>query len=275
MGNVRPVLLAAVFFLLPFAFLLFPFFYMAAVSVTDQPDFLTSRQPVLLTLAHYRSVLTSELVPFTSYLRNSMIVAAASAALCVLAASMAAYAVTRIPFRGRVGLLLFVLCISMFPQISLIGYLFKLMSALGWVNTYLALVLPYVAWTLPLSLWILVSYFAQIPKAMDEAACVDGCSRWQVLFRIILPVATPGIFSVFLIAFISAFNELMFALMLTTDHRARTVPVGISLFEGLHGQTPWGEIMAASIITTLPVALLALLFQRHIIGGLTRGAVKE
>ena len=103
---------------------------------------------------------------------------------------------------------------------------------------------------------------------------VDGCTRRQILQKIVLPVALPGIFSVFLLAFISALNEFMFALMLTTDYNARTVPVGIALFQGLHGQTPWGNIMAASVITALPVVILTLVFQRHIISGLTKGAVK-
>jgi multiple sugar transport system permease protein len=162
----------------------------------------------------------------------------------------------------------------MFPQIGLIGYLFKMMTWLGWINTYNALVFPYIAWTLPLSLWILVSYFRQIPVELEEAAMVDGCTRRQILQKIVLPVALPGIFSVFLLAFISALNEFMFALMLTTDYNARTVPVGIALFQGLHGQTPWGNIMAASVVTALPVVILTLVFQRHIISGLTKGAVK-
>ena len=148
------------------------------------------------------------------------------------------------------------------------------MAWLGWINTYQALMLPYIAWILPLSLWILVSYFSQIPIELDHAASVDGCSRWQTLYKIIFPVAAPGVFSTFLLAFIFAFNEFMFALMLTTDYKTRTIPVGITLFQGLHGQTPWGNIMAASVITVLPAVFLALVFQRYIIGGLTRGAVK-
>jgi multiple sugar transport system permease protein len=159
--------------------------------------------------------------------------------------------------------------------VSLVGYLYKLMTALGWINTYPALILPYVAWTLPLSLWILVSYFARIPQDLDRAGLMDGCTRMQILFKIIFPTAAPGIVATLLLAFIFAFNEFLFALMLTTDHASRTIPVGIALFEGLHGQIPWGEIMAAATMATLPVVLLALIFQRRIIQGLTRGAVKE
>ncbi|MFQ5905311.1 MAG: carbohydrate ABC transporter permease, partial [bacterium] len=150
----------------------------------------------------------------------------------------------------------------------------KLMSRLSWINTYQGLILPYVAWTLPLSLWILVSYFAQMPRELDKAALVDGCTRWQILRRVVFPVAAPGLLSTGLLAFIFAFNEFMFALMLTTDHHARTIPVGIALFQGLHGEIPWGNIMAASTLTTIPVVILTVMFQRHIIQGLTRGAVK-
>jgi multiple sugar transport system permease protein len=162
----------------------------------------------------------------------------------------------------------------MFPQISLVSYLFKVMTRLGWINTYNALILPYIAWILPLSLWILTSYFSQIPRELDRAAYVDGCSQWQALRKVIFPVAAPGLFSTGLLAFIFAFNEFMFALMLTADHRARTIPVGIALFQGLHGEIPWGNIMAASTLTTFPVIILTIFFQRHIIQGLTRGAVK-
>jgi len=197
-----------------------------------------------------------------------------SAFCCVLIASLAAYALTRLPLPGKMYLLFLVLSVSMFPQIGLVGYLFKFMAWLEWINTYQALLFPYIAWILPLSLWILVSYFSQIPIELDRAALVDGCSRWQILRKVIFPVAGPGIFSMFLLAFIFAFNEFMFALMLTSDYRARTIPVGITLFQGLHGQTPWGNIMAASVITVLPAVFLALIFQRYIIGGLTRGAVK-
>jgi multiple sugar transport system permease protein len=163
----------------------------------------------------------------------------------------------------------------MFPQVSLISYLFKFMSSLGWINTFQGLIFPYVAWSMPLSLWILVSYFGQIPRDLDWAARIDGASRLQTLIRIILPVAAPGVFSTTLLVFIFAFNEFLFALMLTVDYNSRTVPVGIALFEGIHGQIPWGQIMAAATLTTIPVVILTLVFQRRIVQGLTRGAVKQ
>lgn len=253
-------------------FSLIPFIYMMCTSVNVQPDFL--EKGWLFTLAHYRDVLTTESLHFLDYLKNSLIVSAVSAAITVFIASLAAYAITRLEMAGKTIILLFVLAVSMFPQVSMIAYLFKIMVTFGIINTYPALVLPYIAWTLPLSLWILVSYFSQIPRELDKAAIVDGCNEFQTLFKVLFPVALPGIFSTTLLTFIFAFNEFIFALILTTDYHSRTIPVGIALFEGLHGQIPWGQIMAAATITMLPILVMTLVFQRHIIGGLTKGAVK-
>lgn len=261
---------AAVAFMAVFS--LTPFLYMFATSFSAAPDYLATG--LNITFANYRDVLGVKSLHFLDYLKNSVIVSFVSAVVTVLLATLAAYAITRLEMKGKVAILLFVLAVSMFPQISLIGYLFRAMMELDLINTYTALVLPYIAWILPLSLWILVSYFAQIPKELDRAAVIDGCSKWQVLFKVLLPVSLPGIFSTALLAFIFAFNEFIFALMLTTDYQSRTIPVGIALFQGLHGETPWGQIMAASTLTTLPILLFTLLFQRHIVQGLTRGAVK-
>ena len=261
---------AAVAFMVVFS--LTPFLYMFATSFSASPDYLT--QGLNFTLVNYRDVLGVNSLHFLDYLKNSIIVSFVSAVVTVLLASLAAYAITRLEMKGKIAILLFVLAVSMFPQISLIGYLFRAMMELDLINTYTALVLPYIAWILPLSLWILVSYFAQIPKELDRAAVIDGCSKWQILFKVLLPVSLPGIFSTALLAFIFAFNEFIFALMLTTDYQSRTIPVGIALFQGLHGETPWGQIMAASTLTTLPILIFTLSFQKHIVQGLTRGAVK-
>ena len=256
-------------------FCLAPFGYMILTGFSRYANFLSPETPWIATSANFRAVMASDSLHFMAFIRNSIIISAASAVISVFFASLAAYAITRLPMFGKLPLMFFILALSMFPPVSLVGYLYKLMTALGWINTYQALILPYVAWTLPLSLWILVSYFSRIPRDLDRAGLIDGCSRMQILFKIIFPVAAPGIFATLLLAFIFAFNEFLFALMLTTDHAARTIPVGIALFEGLHGQIPWGEIMAAATMATVPVVVLALIFQRRIIQGLTRGAVKE
>ena len=255
-------------------FCLAPFVYMALAATSERVEFASPETDYSFTLAHLRTVLLSRSIRFPQQLANSLVVAGVSSVVSVAIASLAAYAFTRLALPGRTALLMTILAVSMFPPVSLVGHLFRFMSALGWVNTRQALVLPYVAWTLPLSLWVLVSYFARIPRDLDSAALVDGCSRLQILARIVLPLAAPGIFSTALLAFVFAFNEFLFALVLTTDQAARTVPVGIALFEGMHGEVPWGETMAAATITTVPVVVLTLLFQRHIIQGLTRGAVK-
>jgi trehalose/maltose transport system permease protein len=252
-----------------------PVCYMLLTALSATPDFLLHTKSLTLTLDHLISVITSNTLYFIAYTRNSILISAAAASISVFVASLAAYALTRLPLPGKGLFLGGVLALSMFPAISLVSYLFKLMAGLGWINTYPALILPYVAWTLPVSLWILVSYFAQVPRELDQAGRIDGASRLHILLKIILPVAAPGVFSTALLVFIVAFNEFLFALMLTTDQASRTIPVGIALFEGLHGQTPWGEIMAAATVTTLPVIVLTLVFQRRIVQGLTRGAVKQ
>ena len=256
-------------------FCLGPFIYMVLTSLSGNPDFLLPTKAFALTSRNFMAVIFSESAHFLAYLRNSLIISAVTAVATVFLASLAGYALTRLSLPGKTVLLLCILALSMFPPISLISYLFKLISALGWVNTYPGLILPYVAWSMPLSLWILVSYFAQVPRDLDRSARIDGASRLQTLIKIILPVAAPGVFSTALLVFIFAFNEFLFALMLTVDYRCRTIPVGIALFEGIHGQIPWGEIMAAAALTTIPVVVLAFIFQRRIVQGLTRGAVKQ
>jgi multiple sugar transport system permease protein len=272
-GVKRALLSAGV--LLTVMITLFPVCYMLLTALSGTPDFFLPAKPFTLTLDHLASIITSETLHFLAYTRNSIIISAAAAIVSVSFASLAAYALTRLPLPHKGLLLGGVLALSMFPAISLVSYLFKLMAGLGWVNTYPALVLPYVAWTLPVSLWILVSYFAQVPTDLDQAGRIDGASRFQILVKIIFPLAAPGVLSTALLVFILAFNEFLFALMLTTDQASRTIPVGIALFEGLHGQIPWAEIMAAATITTLPVIVLTLVFQRRIVQGLTRGAVKQ
>lgn len=260
---------------LTMVFCLGPFIYMLLTALSGHPDFLLPDKAFKASLEHFRVIIFSESLHFPEYLRNSIIISALSSVICVGFASPAAYAIARLPLPGKAAILFGTLSVSMFPPVSLISYLFKLMSALGWVNTYPALIFPYVAWTMPLTLWILVSYFSQIPEELDKSALIDGATRLQILYKIVLPAAAPGVYSTALLAFIFAFNEFLFALMLTIDASARTIPVGIALFQGLHGQIPWGQIMAAATAACLPVVLLTLLFQRRIVQGLTRGAVKE
>jgi multiple sugar transport system permease protein len=254
-------------------FCLSPFVWMVIVSLSERPDFLV-HGGLSLTLANFVDIVSTKSLHFMDFLKNSFVVASITAFVSTAVGSCAAYAVSRIRFTGRSTLVFAVLALSMFPQICIVGYLFKIMSTLGLINTISALILPYISWSVPLALWLQMSYFTQLPAELDKAAQVDGANRLQVLIKIVLPIALPGFLSTILLLFMFSFNEFLFALMLTTDHTARTVPVGIALFQGLHGELPWGYIMAASIISSIPIVLIALVFQRRIIQGLTRGAVK-
>ena len=255
-------------------FCLAPFIWMIVISLSKTPDFLSSGRTIAPTLEHYKGVLTTGSVHLLRYLANSLIVSAVAAVCATLFAGLAAYAITRMEFPGKMAIPVLMLALSMFPQISIVGYIFKLMTSLDWINSYYALIFPYITLGLPLALWIMLSHLSQLSTELDKAALVDGASRLQILRLIIFPVALPGIVSAVLLVFIYSFNEFLFALMLTIDYNARTIPVGIALFEGLHGQIPWGPVMAAAVISVVPLVLLAAVFQRYVIQGLMQGALK-
>lgn len=256
------------------AFCIIPFLWMIVVSFSKKPDFLSEQVSYVFTLNNYFEIFTSNAVHLIAYLRNSIIVSGLSAFFTTIIASLSAYSITRLKFPGRIILPVFLLGVSMFPQISLVGYLFRIMANLGWINTYYALLFPYITLSLPLALWIMLSHLSKISKDLDNAALIDGAGKLKILSRIILPVSLPGLFSAFILSFIFSFNEFLFALMFTIDYKARTIPVGIALFEGLHGQIPWGYIMAAAVIAVLPIIIIIALFQRYIMQGLTEGAIK-
>lgn len=257
-----------------FVFCTAPFVWMLAVSFSEHPDFLSQNVKFLFTLDNYIQIINSSSVHLFAYLRNSLVISAAAALFATLFASLSAYAITRLRFKGRKLIPLLLLGFSMFPQISIVGYLFKIMTELKWINTYYALIFPYITLGLPLALWIMMSQFSQLSIELDQAALVDGATRLQILRKIIFPIALPGAFSTFMLIFIYSFNEFLFALMFTIDYHARTIPVGIALFEGLYGRIPWGYIMAASVISIIPVLLIIAFFQKYIIQGLTEGSVK-
>ncbi len=256
------------------AFSLFPFAWMISVSISQSPAFLLEGVEFRPTFSNYLDVVTGESLRFGSFLRNSVAISSMVAVATTFIAALAAYAIVRMRFPGRAFIPAAVLALSMLPQISLVGYIFDLMTDLGWINTYQGLALPYTALGLPLALWIMIGHFKGVPEDLDNAALVDGATRFQVLCRVIVPVSAPAVVSTLILVFIFSFNEFLFALMLTVDHKARTVPVGIALFEGLHGQTPWGSIMAAAVLACAPMIAIAALFQRRIIQGLTQGSTK-
>ncbi len=212
--------------------------------------------------------------PFFRYLINSFIVALCTTVLGLLVGASAAYALARLRFRGKKPLLMAILSISMFPAIATLSPIYLLERQFGMLNTYPGLIIPYITFALPMAIWLLTNFFAQLPKGYEEAAKIDGCSRAGIFFRIMLPLIKPAIFSVALIVFINAWNEYIYALTFMTNDLMRTVPVGIAMLPSNY-ELPWGDIAAASIVVTVPLIILVLIFQKKIIAGLTTGGIKE
>jgi ABC-type glycerol-3-phosphate transport system permease component len=226
--------------------------------------------PERLVADHYRALFAER--GFWTPIRNSVTVAALTTALALLLGAPCAYALARLRFRGRSTVLALVLAVSMFPQISIVPPLFLLMRAIGLIDTYPGLVLPYLTFAMPLTIWFLVTVFRHLP-ALEEAAMVDGASRAMAFRAIVLPLAAPGLVTTGLLTFLYCWNEFLFALTFTLGPERHTVPVAIALFRGQY-QVPWGEVLAASLVATMPVAMLVLVAQRRIISGLTAGAMK-
>jgi multiple sugar transport system permease protein len=252
---------------------LLPFLWFVSASFKSSTE-LTATPPVLIPSFHlefYRSAL--EQYGLLRYIANSLIVSGAATLATIAIASLAGYAIARFRVRWTNLYLGILLAISMFPQIAVAGPVWSLLDRLNWLNTFHGLVAAYVALTLPLAIWILATFFHDVPSEIEEAALVDGCSRLQALYKVILPVAAPGILTGALLVFIYAWNEFFFALIIMTDPAIQTLPVGIALFPGEYTM-PWGEIAAASTVATIPLVLLTLIFQRGIVRGLAAGAVK-
>jgi ABC-type glycerol-3-phosphate transport system permease component len=253
---------------------LFPFLWMALSSFKPLDELYTvppNWLPQAATLRNYQRVLAESNVP--RYFLNSAIVSVGATGLALVLAVFAAYGFARFRFAGRGGWQAFVLAGQLIPTAAIVVPLFITLRALGLVNTYLGLMLVYTILTLPLSVWMLTSYFRAIPVELEEAAIIDGASRLGVLFRITLPLSTPGIVAILIYAFVTTWNEFIFALVFAQDARVKTLPIGLAEFTA-EFNTDWGAVMAASMIMTLPVVGLFLLLQRLFIGGLTAGAVK-
>jgi len=225
-------------------------------------------------LVNYRQIF--ELDRFRWALVNSVIVASAATAISLLIGSICAYAIARLDFPFKNFLLALVLAIAMFPGIAIIGPLFRQFNAWGLTNNYLALILPNVTFTLPICIWTLTAFFSDLPVELEESARVDGCTRMQAFYKIVVPLAAPGVFTAAILLFIHAWNEFLFARTFMSQPNRLTATVAIAQFEGadIAAQYPWGQITAASIVITLPLVILVLVFQRRIVSGLTAGAVK-
>ena len=230
---------------------------------------LTRPLPGSLTLANYAGLGGT----FARAVLNSLIVAAATTALSLAAGASAAFAAAKLEFPGRSVLLGGALAISMFPPIATVSPLYLALRATGLRDTLAGLVLPYATFALPLTLWLLTSFFRELPDEIYRAALVDGCSPWQAFVRVFLPLSWPALATCAILDFIFSWNELLYALSFISTPSKRTIPVAIALFAGEHVE-PWGQIAAASMVATFPLLVLTLLFQRRIVAGLTAGAVK-
>ena len=253
---------------------LFPFVWMGLSSIKQLNELYTIPPrwwPDNPTLANYYKVLFQSRVP--RYFVNSVIISVGSTGLALILAIFAANGFARFRFRGRAFWQAFILVGQLLPTAAIIVPLFITLKVLGLVNTYWGLILVYMIITLPLSVWMLTSYFKAIPIELEEAAIIDGASRVGILFRITLPLSKPGIVAVLVYAFITTWNEFIFALCFATDSTVKTLPIGLAEFS-TEFNTDWGAIMAASMVMTIPIALLFLLFQKLFVGGLTAGATK-
>ncbi|HKJ94679.1 MAG TPA: carbohydrate ABC transporter permease [Gammaproteobacteria bacterium] len=263
---------ALVIFILLFS--LFPFYYAIITSFRSGSElFKVEYLPHSFSIANYVSLFESQ--PFGVNILNSVIVAGAVVVLSLGLGVTAAYALGRVRFRGRKTLLLTILSVSMFPQVAVLSGMFELIRSLGLYNNLAGLCLSYMIFTLPFTVWVLTTFMRDLPLELEEAAIVDGATPWVTITKVFMPLMWPALVTTGLLAFIAAWNEFLFALTFTLTNAERTVPVAIALISGASQyELPWGNIMAASVIVTVPLIVMVLIFQRRIVSGLTAGAVK-
>jgi multiple sugar transport system permease protein len=262
-GNTIVILAAAV-----------PVLWIASLSFKD-PSTITDATffPRKWTLQNYRGIFDTAL--FTRALLNSVGIALIATALAVVIGSMAAYAVARLRFPGKILLVGAALLIAVFPPISLVSPLFNLWRQLGLFDTWPGLIIPYLTFSLPLTIYVLSAFFREIPWDLEKAAQVDGASPFQAFMRVIAPLAAPGVVTTAILVFIFCWNDFVFAISLTSTNNSRTVPAAIAFFSGASQfETPIGSIAAAGVIITIPIIIFVFVFQRRIVAGLTSGAVK-
>ena len=253
---------------------LFPFYYAVVTSLrSGSALFTVAWMPETFDVSNYAAVFENQ--PFGRNILNSILVAAGVVAVSLGVAATAAYAFGRMAFRGRGLLLLTILAVSMFPQVAVLSGMFELIRLFGLYNSLPGLILANLMLTLPFTVWVLTVFMRELPRELEESALIDGATHFDILWRVFLPLMAPAAVTTGLLAFVVAWNEFLFALTFTLTDENRTVPVAIALMSGATAfELPWGMIMAASVIVTMPVVVLVLVFQRRIVAGLTAGAVK-
>ena len=255
-------------------FCLFPFYWLINTSLKTGQDLSSADLfPPSPSLDNYTSIFEDS--DFTTALRNSIIVSAITTVLALVIGSFAGYALARLRFRGKFIMLAIILSITTFPPIAIAAPLFKFWTDLGIYDTLLGLVPPFLAFTLPLTIYVLASFFKEIPKDLSEAALVDGATHFQAFRKVVMPLAAPGLVTAGLLSFIWAWNEFLLAITLTSSPSARPVPPALAFFTGSQRfEVPTGTITAATVVVTVPLVALVLIFQKRIVAGLTAGAVK-
>ena len=276
--NALKFLLRAAFYVLVVfivIYTVFPFYWAVNSSLKAGSDiFSVAFLPPSPAWGNYVSVFEDQ--PFARNILNSVYVSSVTVVISLFLAVTASYALGRIQFRGRSGLLLLVLSVSMFPQIAVLSGLYEVMRWLDLIESLYSLMISYMIFTLPFTVWILTTFMRELPKELEEAAIVDGATPWQTISKVFLPLLGPALATTGLLAFIAAWNEFLFALTFVGNiTETMTIPVAIASFSGASDfEIPWGAIMAASVIVTVPLIVLVLIFQRKIVSGLTAGAVK-
>ncbi|MBD5802321.1 Trehalose transport system permease protein SugB [Azoarcus sp. Aa7] len=252
----------------------FPFYNAILTSLrTGQDLFLTSYLPTTFHWENYVNALGENGVGRS--LLNSFLVATVTVGICLLVSITAAFALARVRFRGRKYILFTILCVSMFPQVAVLSGMFELVRFLGLYDSIGSLILSYTTFSLPFTVWVLTTFMRSLPVELEEAAIVDGASLWVIITKVFAPIMGPSLVTTGLLAFIGAWNEFMFALTFIISNENRTVPVAIGMLQGASQyELPWGHIMAASVVVTIPIIVLVLIFQKRIVSGLTAGAVK-
>jgi ABC-type glycerol-3-phosphate transport system permease component len=253
------------------AALLFPIGWALLASFTPEERLGEAAIPLRLVTDHYRALFAQR--DFLTPVRNSIVVASLTTMVALVLGVPCAYALARLPLRGGRMVLALVLAVSMFPQIAMVPSLYLMLRELRLLNTFAGLVLPYLTFAVPLSVWLLSGFFRQLPPDLEEAALLDGASRVRTVLEIVLPLSWPGVATTAILVFLYSWNEFLFALSFTLGPERYTVPVAITLFRGQY-QVPWGEVLAAAVVATAVVAAIVLVAQRRIIAGLTSGAVK-
>lgn len=257
-------------------FSLAPILWQVLTSIKVNPDIAAIPNvyfPSRFTFQHYIEIFNRR--PFLSYMLNSFLVATTSTLLCLALGTPAAYALARLRLRGERIILSLVLIVTLFPYILLFLGLLEIVRATGLANNYLALIIPYTAINIPLTILVMRSFFQQLPRDLEDSAKVDGYNTWQMLIQILLPLTTPALVTTGILAFIAAWNEFIFALTFITRESMKTIPVAVAQISGTAVfEIPYGALAAATVVGTLPLVILVLLFQRRIVQGLTAGAVK-